>query len=103
MSMHSVAGARAVRTWQWSRRCPAHSVGIVTHPPHDFADLSALFINTTLTRSPAMSHTQLLIDVSASIMAKQGVRVDQFRAVDHPIATGVYPDMHEHGWSSDEW
>ena len=36
-------------------------------------------------------------------MAKQGVQVDQFRAVDHPIATGVYPDMREHGWDVDEW
>ena len=36
-------------------------------------------------------------------MAKQGVRVDQFRAVDHPIATGVYPDMREHGWDTDAW
>jgi multimeric flavodoxin WrbA len=69
----------------------------------DFSDLSALFINTTLTRSPAASHTQLLVDVSAEIMAKQGVSVDQFRAVDHDIATGVYPDMREHGWASDEW
>jgi len=69
----------------------------------DFSDLTALFINTTLTRSPATSHTQLLIDVSVDIMAKQGVAVDQFRAVDHDIATGVYPDMREHGWASDEW
>lgn len=69
----------------------------------DFSDLRALFVNTTLTRSPAPSHTQLLIDVSAGIMAGQGVTVDQFRAVDHDIATGVYPDMREHGWPSDEW
>ena len=71
--------------------------------PHEFANLSTLFINTTLTRSPGMSHTQLLIDISASIMAKQGVSVDQFRAIDHPIATGVYPDMREHGWETDAW
>jgi multimeric flavodoxin WrbA len=69
----------------------------------DFSGLTALFINTTLTRSPGISHTQLLIDASASIMAKQGVRVDQFRAVDHPIATGVYPDMRERGWEVDAW
>src|SRR5450755_1110691 len=68
-----------------------------------FSDLTALFINTTLTRSPGASHTQLLIDVSADIMAKQGVTVDQFRAVDHRIATGVYPDMRTHGWDVDEW
>ena len=69
----------------------------------DFSDLSALFINTTLTRSPEVSHTQLLVDASAAIMAKHGVRVDQFRAVDHPIATGVFPDMREHGWAADAW
>ena len=69
----------------------------------DFSDLTALYINTTLTRSPGVSHTQLLIDASASIMQKQGVTVDQFRAVDHPIATGIYPDMREHGWTDDAW
>ena len=68
--------------------------------PNDFSNLSALFINTTLTRSPGISHTQLLIDVSAGIMAKQGVAVDQFRSVDHRIATGVYPDMRERGGRS---
>jgi hypothetical protein len=65
----------------------------------DFSELTALFINTTLTRSPGPSHTQLLIDASASIMAKHGVTVDQFRAVDHDIATGIHPDMREHGWA----
>ena len=70
---------------------------------NDYSDLTALFINTTLTRSPGASHTQLLIDVSADIMTKQGVTVDQFRAVDHQIATGVYPDMRTRGWDVDEW
>jgi multimeric flavodoxin WrbA len=75
----------------------------VTIPDLDFFGLQALFINTTLTRSPGVSHTQLLVDVSAAIMAEQGVRVDQFRAVDHPIASGVYPDMRDHGWEGDAW
>jgi hypothetical protein len=35
-----------------------------------FSGRSALFINTTLTRSPGISHTQLLVDASASIMTK---------------------------------
>lgn len=30
-------------------------------------------------------------------MEKNGVTVDQFRAVDHDLAPGVYPDMREHG------
>jgi multimeric flavodoxin WrbA len=69
----------------------------------DFSDLRALYINTTLTRSPGQSHTQRLIDLSAAIMAKQGVTVSQFRSVDHQIATGIYPDMREHGWPRDDW
>ena len=36
-------------------------------------------------------------------MEKQGVQVDVIRAVDHDIATGVYPDMREKGWKADEW
>ena len=68
-----------------------------------FEDLSALYINCTLNRSPAQSHTQGLVDYSAAIMMSHGVSVDQFRAVDHDIATGVRPDMTEHGWKIDEW
>lgn len=75
----------------------------MSSPDTDYSDLRALFINTTLTRSPGRSHTQSLIDASASIMSANGARVDQFRSVDHPIATGVYPDMREHGWEVDAW
>ena len=69
----------------------------------DFSDLSAMFINCTLKRSPERSHTAGLMEVSAEIMRKQGVSVDSIRAVDHDIAIGVWPDMTEHGWDSDEW
>ena len=69
----------------------------------DFGGIRALFVNCTLKRSPERSHTQGLIDPCAAIMADHGVQVDQLRAVDHDIATGVYPDMTEHGWESDEW
>ena len=69
----------------------------------DFSDLTAMFINCTLKRSPEPSHTQGLADLSIEIMEKNGVTVDQFRAIDHDIATGVYPDMKEHGWDADEW
>src|SRR5438874_8510862 len=68
-----------------------------------YDDLRALFINCTLKRSPELSHTQGLVEISRAIMEKQGVAVDAFRAVDHDIATGVWPDMTEHGWASDEW
>ncbi|MBB1031264.1 flavodoxin family protein [Dietzia sp. SLG310A2-38A2] len=69
----------------------------------DFTGLRATFVNCTLTRSPGLSHTQGLVDASASIMRKHGVEVETLRAVDHPIATGVYPDMREHGWDVDAW
>ena len=69
----------------------------------DFTGLKAMFINCTLKRSPEVSHTQGLVDASAGIMTKHGVDVTELRAVDHKIATGVYPDMREHGWETDEW
>ena len=69
----------------------------------DFSDLTAMFINCTLKRSPELTHTQGLIDISAEIMARQGVSVEEVRAVDHDIATGVWPDMTEHGWERDDW
>jgi multimeric flavodoxin WrbA len=37
------------------------------------------------------------------IMRRTGVEVDLFRAVDHDIAPGVWPDMTEHGADVDEW
>ncbi len=69
----------------------------------DFSDLSALYINCTLKRSPDQSHTQALMDVSIGVMEKNGVSVESVRAIDHEIATGVYDDMTEKGWEKDEW
>jgi multimeric flavodoxin WrbA len=69
----------------------------------DFSDLSALFINCTLKRSPERSHTRGLADGAIGIMERTGVSVEVIRAVDHDIATGVYPDMTEYGWEKDEW
>ncbi|WP_327679231.1 flavodoxin family protein [Streptomyces sp. NBC_00467] len=71
--------------------------------PDRFDGLRALVVNCTLKRSPEVSNTQGLIDKSRALMETQGVRVDVVRAVDHDIATGVWPDMTEHGWPSDEW
>ncbi|MDP9378355.1 MAG: NAD(P)H-dependent oxidoreductase [Actinomycetota bacterium] len=69
----------------------------------DFSDLSAVFINCTLKRSPDQSHTQGLADRSMAIMRRLGVSVEGIRAVDHEIAPGVYPDMTEYGWERDDW
>jgi len=69
----------------------------------DFSDLKALFINCTLKKSPDLSHTEGLMRISMDIMEKNGVSIEFIRAIDHDIATGVYPDMTEHGWDKDEW
>ena len=78
-------------------------IALCEQRPADYSDLRAMFVNCTLKRSPETSHTQGLADISIEIMRRNGVTVDVIRAVDHDIATGVYPDMTEHGWSSDEW
>lgn len=69
----------------------------------DFSDLKAMFINTTLKRSPEISNTQALMDLSMEIMRRQGVAIETIRAVDHNLVPGVWPDMTEHGWESDAW
>jgi multimeric flavodoxin WrbA len=69
----------------------------------DFSDLRALFVNCTLKRSPAVSNTQALGDLSIEIMRRNGVSVQTLRAVDHAIAPGVQPDMTSHGFQRDDW
>jgi multimeric flavodoxin WrbA len=72
-------------------------------PATSYADLSAVFFNGTLKRSPEPSNTDGLIEVSAQIMRAHGVSVQVIRSIDHEIAVGVWPDMTEHGWERDEW
>ncbi len=69
----------------------------------DFSDLKALFLNCTLKKSPELSHTQGLIDISKAIMEKNGISVEVIRPIDHDIAFGVWGDMKEHGWDKDDW
>ncbi|HKJ36956.1 MAG TPA: NAD(P)H-dependent oxidoreductase [Solirubrobacterales bacterium] len=69
----------------------------------DFSDLSAVFINCTLKKSPETSNTQGLMDISMEIMRRNEIEVESVRAVDHAVATGIYPDMTEHGWDADAW
>lgn len=68
-----------------------------------YDDLRAVFINCTLKRSPEVSNTQGLMDHSIALMRSRGVAVECFRFIDHDVATGVYPDMREHGWATDAW
>jgi multimeric flavodoxin WrbA len=82
-------------------------VNEISTPTNDairaFDGLRAMFVNCTLKKSPERSHSQGLVDISSALLTKHGVAVDQIRAIDHDIATGVYPDMREHGWETDEW
>lgn len=69
----------------------------------DFSDLKAIFLNCTLKKSPRLSHTSGLIDMSETIMKENNVKTERLRPVDYHIANGVYPDMREHGWDQDDW
>lgn len=77
------------------------NAGFMSQP--NFKDLSAVYINCTLKKSPKKSHTAGLMSVSQSIMEKEGVSIKEIRLVDHLVASGVYPDMKEYGWQTDEW
>lgn len=64
--------------------------------------LKALFINCSLKNDKADSHTQTLMDKSASIMEREGVKVELLHALDHKIAFGMIKDGREEGLE-DEW
>ena len=70
---------------------------------NNFNNLKAVFVNCTLKKSPQISHTDTLFKISKAIMEKENVTVEEIRFVDHDVATGVQPDMKEHGWEKDEW
>lgn len=69
----------------------------------DYSHLRALFVNCTLKKSPTLSHTQGLIDLSRRTMESQGVTTESFRLVDHVVPPGVKPDMTERGYDRDDW
>lgn len=69
----------------------------------DFSDLKALFVNTSLKKKSAESHSRLLLNASAAIMESHGVSVEHLHMAAHEVQPGVYPDMTEHGWDKDEW
>lgn len=69
----------------------------------DFSDLKAVFLNCTLKPSGTLSHTAALSDVSKAIMDANKVKTEMIRPVDLDLPPGVYPDMTEHGFETDEW
>lgn len=68
-----------------------------------YSDLRALYVNCTLKKSPTLSHTQGLIDLSRRTMESQGVMTESFRLVDHAVPPGVKPDMTRLGYDRDDW
>lgn len=71
--------------------------------PNSYRDLKALFINTTLKKSPDHSQTEDLMTTSRTIMERNGIQTQLLRVADYDIALGIYPDMTEHGWDRDDW
>lgn len=76
--------------------------------PGRYDDLSAVYLNCTLKRSPAVSHTQFLLDHSAAIMEGAGAKVTHIRVVDHDVPFGMSPDMsqisaEEGAVETDDW
>ena len=65
----------------------------------DFTDLSALYVNCTLKRSPAPSSTDLLCRQLGEELRRHEVDLEVIRVVDHAIAEGTSAD--EGG--GDEW
>jgi multimeric flavodoxin WrbA len=71
--------------------------------PGSFADLRAVVFNGTTKRSPEPSNTDGLIAIVRTIFERVGVRVDEVRTADRDIPPGLWPDMREHGYESDEF
>ncbi|WP_299059856.1 NAD(P)H-dependent oxidoreductase [uncultured Polaribacter sp.] len=69
----------------------------------DFSNLKVIYVNCTLKKSPAKSHTSLLMQVSKDILKKEKVRFEEIRFIDYDVASGVYPNMTEYGWNKDDW
>jgi len=59
---------------------------------NDFSNLSAIYVNCSLKKSPTTSHTGTLMKVSQKIMEREKVKVEEIRLIDHHIAVGMQPD-----------
>lgn len=74
------------------------------NPPATYDDLSVLFLNCTLSRSPIMSHTEGLMNMAKTIFEANGVQTELIRPVDYDLAAGLGKNMAETPeWDRDEW
>ena len=74
-----------------------------TQSQGDFSGLNAVVLHGTRKRTPAVSHTQGVIDMARAIVEKNGVEVAVLRPVVVDIAYGVWPVMLAHGGPNDAW
>ncbi len=63
------------------------------NPPASYDDLSVLFLNCTLSRSPIMSHTEGLMTIAKNLFEANGVRTEMLRPVDYDLAAGLGMNM----------
>ncbi len=68
----------------------------------NFSDLRALFINCSIKKHKAKSHTQRLMDRVAGVMEQEKIQVEQVYALDHTIAFGMVKDGKDEG-QKDDW
>jgi hypothetical protein len=68
-----------------------------------YDDLRAVVFNGTTKRSPEVSNTDGLVAIARGIFDRVGVEVEEIRTVDRDIPPGLWPDMREHGYDSDEF
>jgi multimeric flavodoxin WrbA len=74
------------------------------NPPASYDDLSVLFLNCTLSRSPIMSHTEGLMTIAKNIFEANGVNTEMLRPVDYDLAAGLGMNMADTPeWERDEW
>lgn len=71
--------------------------------PAKYDDLRAVIFNGTTKRSPEPSHTDGLLAIPRCVFDRVGVKVDSVRTVDHVIPPGLWPDMREHGYETDDF
>jgi len=72
--------------------------------PADYDDLSVLMLNCTLTRSPALSHTEGLLQVAERIFQANKVKTEIIRPVDYEGPAGLEQDYTgRDGYGQDDW
>lgn len=67
-----------------------------------FSKLKAVYINCSIKKDKTGSHTQYLMNRSASIMEKEGVAVEHIYMLDHQVAFGMIKDGND-GNQKDDW